>query len=294
MLRFKQVSELTIDEMVALHNRGFEGYFVEINMTVEQFVARMGTEGLSPRLSVVAVWDGRPVGFVMNGMRQIGDQLVAWNGGTGVIPEFRRQGIGEEMMRHTLDLYIKEGVNIAMLEAITENIAAIGLYKKLGYEIIDTLLFVHREGAYEEEPFLKGGEERFEVRQVPAERVRLLPFYRALAAWQCQWESIKNGGEVLFAYEGERVVGYAMARRSFDKEGNPWVTKLYHLAVDPQHGDGDAIRRKLLAAVYGDFRANYRRSTFNLSAQDSSLAQMLEEAGFTPYSGQVMMTYHMR
>jgi ribosomal protein S18 acetylase RimI-like enzyme len=294
MLRFKQVSELTFDEMVALHNRGFEGYFVEINMTVEQFVTRMGTEGLSPRLSVVALWDGQPVGFVMSGTRQIGDQLVAWNGGTGVIPEFRKQGIGEEMMRHTIDLYIQEGVNLAILEAISQNEPAIGLYKKLGYEITDTLLLVHREGAYDAEPFLQGGEERFEVKQVTSEQVRVLPFYNAVAAWQCQWESIKNGGEVLFAYEGGQVVGYAMLRRTFDKDGNPWVTNLFHLGVDPQHGDGDAIRRRLLSAVYGDYSANYRRSTFNLSSQDASLVKMLEEAGFTAYSGQVMMVNQIR
>jgi ribosomal-protein-alanine N-acetyltransferase len=53
-----------------------------------------------------------------------------------VHPNFRREGIGETLMRECLDHFSKEGARYAILEVRRSNMAAIKLYEKLGFKSI--------------------------------------------------------------------------------------------------------------------------------------------------------------
>ncbi|MFC9707709.1 GNAT family N-acetyltransferase [Paenibacillus sp. NPDC056933] len=66
---------------------------------------------------------------------------MAWNGGTGIAPAFRGQGIGRVLMLRSLELCREHGVEIAILEALAQNENAIKLYQYVGYEITDRLMF---------------------------------------------------------------------------------------------------------------------------------------------------------
>jgi len=53
-----------------------------------------------------------------------------------VHPDFRRQGIGEQILLHALRTARAEGANRAFLEVRAGNAAAQAMYKKYGFEVV--------------------------------------------------------------------------------------------------------------------------------------------------------------
>jgi putative acetyltransferase len=77
---------------------------------------------------------------------QAGPKLAA---PMGVIADFRGQGIGERLMRTTVEAAIKKGMTRIELEVRTGNAAAIKLYKKVGFELEGTRRAAgFQDGAY--------------------------------------------------------------------------------------------------------------------------------------------------
>ena len=116
--------------LAALFTASFEGYVVP--MTVDEAIFRRMLELFDFDLgcSRVALRDGRPVGLVNLGVRGRG----GWVGGMGVVPDERRRGTGELLMRSAHDAARERGLDHVVLEVIDTNRAAIALYEKLGYE----------------------------------------------------------------------------------------------------------------------------------------------------------------
>jgi len=120
-IEIRPLSSCSFDDAVKIWNQGFEGYFVDLTLSLDNYLARLHSEELSPAHSLVAFCEGKPAGFLLNGIRMSAGRKVAWNGGTGVSPEFRGRGVGKALMRATIDLYDENGVEWATLEAISEN-----------------------------------------------------------------------------------------------------------------------------------------------------------------------------
>ena len=83
-----------------------------------------------------------PVGFVLQGIKEVDGQKISWNGGTGIIPEYRGKKLGLSLMKEAEKLIKAQNVSVATLEALSENKAAISLYEKCGYKVEDDLLFL--------------------------------------------------------------------------------------------------------------------------------------------------------
>ena len=66
-----------------------------------------------------------------------------------IAPEFRREGIGEALLRHLIDKADADGCKLVTLEVRSGNEAAMELYKKLGFREVG-----RRRGYY-----AKGGED---------------------------------------------------------------------------------------------------------------------------------------
>jgi ribosomal protein S18 acetylase RimI-like enzyme len=70
--------------------------------------------------------------------------------GIALLPEFRRQGIGERLIRQTLDAARAFGLNRVELSVRENNACAIALYKRVGFEIEGLQRNATRvDGAYE-------------------------------------------------------------------------------------------------------------------------------------------------
>ncbi|GIM46576.1 hypothetical protein DNHGIG_21250 [Collibacillus ludicampi] len=289
MITIKRLSECTFEQGVQAWNDAFKGYFFDVTTSVDAFTARLGREGLSPALSIVAFIHDQPVGLVLSGVRIIDGKKVAWNGGTGVAPQFRGQGIGKVLMEAALKIYQDEKVDIATLEALSQNEGAIKLYRKMGYKITDRLLFFYQEGTFANVPFMNRGNPSYQIKSGIPQDVRTLSFYKGMYPWQCQWQSLSVGKSdiVLDANGGE--VGYVLYTKTCDESGKPTRINLFQCEAKPGREDADDILRCLLAEVYAPFDASLIRGTFNLPASNNRVVKLLKEAGFTIKTEQVMM-----
>ena len=62
-----------------------------------------------------------------------------------VHPDFRRQGIGEQIMLHALRAAREEGARRAFLEVRAGNEAAQGMYKKYGFDVVGVRLGYYKD-----------------------------------------------------------------------------------------------------------------------------------------------------
>lgn len=291
MIEIKRLTECTIEEGVKAWNVGFEGYYFDATTTAENFVNRLVSEGLSPRLSIVAFKDNEPIGIVKNGIREINGVKVAWNGGTGVGSEYRKLGIGKQLMEATLSIYQEEGVKVATLEAITENEKAISLYEKIGYEVIDQLEYLELKGASPKELETKN----YLVEKALPQQIGFISFYKGTNPWQTCWQSAKDGEAIVIKDPiDDREIGYAIYRRSFNSEGKHVSTVLFQSEASSDRNDAKDIVKFTLSQVFGTFSDDIRRVVPNLPINESKLTySVLKEIGFSPIVKQVFMKKEM-
>lgn len=77
---------------------------------------------------------GRLVGFMLIAIDQHEGLKTAYNGGTGVIPEYRGRKIVDQLYEFAIPLFKKIGIERCTLEVIEQNDRAIKVYERIGFE----------------------------------------------------------------------------------------------------------------------------------------------------------------
>lgn len=88
-----------------------------------------------------AVVDGRMVGFVAGDPRR--SKGFSWIATLGVLPEFRRQGIGRDLLRACEHRLLTPHIRLCVRP---ENYAAVQLYEQEGYQRIDVWHKYYKDG----------------------------------------------------------------------------------------------------------------------------------------------------
>jgi ribosomal protein S18 acetylase RimI-like enzyme len=286
----RRLSTCSFEEALQIWNEGFKGYFVDVTLSLDAYLARLYSEGLSPEYSFIAFSAGKLAGCLLNGIRINAGRKVAWNGGTAVSSNFRGQGIGKVLVKAALELYAEQDVEVATLEAISANSSAIGLYQQAGYEIVDRLLFLQSNSAIRTKFSHHCDNDSYLIQSVPPAVVADLEFYESSAPWQTQWQSVllKNGAALIIADGRGEAVGYALYKKTFDQEGRLAAIVLYQCAAAPGE-NAENIVACALEEVYGPLDVECHRSTHNLSKKNELVCRFLTEAAFTPFAEQVHM-----
>ena len=284
-MKIKKLSQVTLEEAVTAWNKGFEGYIVPIKMDIQAFVNRMASEGLSPEKSIVAFMHGEPCGIIMNGFREINGRKIAWNGGTGIAPQYRGKGLSEAMMSEVLSIYKAENAHTAVLEAIEENERAIKLYKKAGYAITDQLLYLNMKLTHNEMGSLM--ERHLSLKKIYPEQLQLLSFYDSDAAWQCQWQSARQGESAVLMSEDGKEEGYILYKRVLDAGGRTDRIIIYQLKFTVGSAY-EAMTESILGQLFLDQDNSIDFTAVNISASNPA-SQALLKMGFEKKIGQVMM-----
>lgn len=281
-LRLVPLSQCTFEQALTLWNRGFEGYYFDMTMTLSRYVERLGTINVRPDLSVAAFVGDQPAGFALTAIKQLeGGVKAAWNAGTGVHPEFRGKGIAKRIVAETLRLLKDEGVQLATLEAISANENAQGVYERAGYRHVDDLLGLRCKTPLPEDAFpadLESGSYRFRTGKPVL--VSLLPFYRKQTAWTSQWMNIAEGECLVVEDENEAPVGYALYKRNLSAAGELASITLYQCETAPDRSDAAAIVAACLKQLYAPLEASVTRSADNIRKSNTLLVQALQQAGF--------------
>ncbi|URM34503.1 GNAT family N-acetyltransferase [Cytobacillus firmus] len=284
-MKIKRLSQCTLEEALTAWNKGFEGYIVPIKMDLQAFVNRMISEGLSPEKSIVVFMHGEPCGIIMNGFREINGRKIAWNGGTGIAPEFRGRGLSAAMMEEVISIYKAEKAHTAVLEAIEENERAIKLYKKAGYVITDHLLYLNKKLTHKELNSLK--EKPFAIKKLYPEQLQSLSIYDSKAAWQCQWQSAKHGEAAVLLNDDGNAVGYILYKRILEAGGRTDRIIIYQLRFSNEN-DYEKMTERILRHLFLDGDDSIDFTAVNISVSNPA-SVALRKLGFEKKVGQVMM-----
>jgi ribosomal protein S18 acetylase RimI-like enzyme len=128
-------SGLSPAELAALFTASFEGYAVPMQVDEAAFRRMAELYDFDLDASRVALRGARAIGLVNLGVRP----PAGWIGGMGVVPDERRRGVGEQLMRGVHESARAQGLDELGLEVIESNRAAVALYEKLGYERVREL-----------------------------------------------------------------------------------------------------------------------------------------------------------
>jgi ribosomal protein S18 acetylase RimI-like enzyme len=290
MITIKRLSECTFNQAVMAWNRGFEGYFSNMTFTLDQFTRRFVLDGLSPNLSIVAFDGEEPVGFILSGIRVINGKRVSWNGGTGVATDYRGKGVGQQLMEAAISIYKDEEVEIALLEAISQNERAIKLYTNYGYKVIDQLVHLHQNGPLPTN-VLAGSSDYTIERKLPVDVIEL-PFYKSMASWQTHWNNGRDGESIIVSDADGNKVGYALYRRAFNEEAKQIAIVLIQCEIAPGREDEKEIVHTMLHELYVP-SMDIQRSVINMPVGNASVITSLQECGFSVKVEQVHMLKEM-
>ena len=133
---FKSALSFSIPEIAALFTRGFEGYFVPVQMTDAGLQTMIRRDGVDLAESRVLFKDDQPIGVALIARRGWTSRLAAM----GIVTEARNGGVGTWAMKQLIEEARVRAEKEMLLEVIEQNTAGVKLYQKVGFETVRRLV----------------------------------------------------------------------------------------------------------------------------------------------------------
>jgi len=272
---------LNESDFAAAHStflEAFSDYFVPAKITEEQFNHHIALNSVELNRSVGAFNETKMVGFTLNGFGKWNGRPTIYDAGTGVIPDFRKRGIGKMIFEFMMPHFRDEGFEQILLEVITENKPAIGLYEKLGFQKTRRLLIVERQADSRAE-----NRTPFEIREITEPDWHLFEtFADGQTSWQNSMTAMKKTPRktVFGAFFKDECIGYGIF---FPKTG-----MITQIAVAPSHrgcGAASAILSEMQKRIGKE--KNLRAG--NIDENITSAVVFFEKLGFIETLSQLEM-----
>jgi ribosomal protein S18 acetylase RimI-like enzyme len=287
-MEFVKLSQFTEAELLNTHNLAFSDYEVPMELSLEAFTYFNKRRGVRYDLSIGAVEGNKLIGFILNAIDMWEDKLTCYDCGTGVIPEFRQKGVGNQIFSKLLPLLREEGVKQYLLEVIQTNTAAFNLYKNRNFQIIREFdcLQVEKDQLTRELVKDKNKTQRMEfdikeLKNIDWETVK--QFWDFQPSWQNSNLSIERVKESFYyfgAYLGNEIIGYMVY------EPNGSITQI---AVNPIYRKKH-IGEKLLHMMLENNPNVKRINIINVDKRDETLLTFLRNMGFKSFVTQYEMS----
>jgi ribosomal protein S18 acetylase RimI-like enzyme len=140
-IKLVPVSRFNYEQLAAIYNQTRVDYMVPMPMNAARLAEYVKTYDVNLGYSMVATTqEGEMLGIIMLGLRE--DR--AWITRLGVIPNTRRNGVGQALMESLIDQAARLSINFVMLEVIKNNTPAHQLFLKLGFYEVGELLVLRR------------------------------------------------------------------------------------------------------------------------------------------------------
>jgi ribosomal protein S18 acetylase RimI-like enzyme len=270
MLSYQTLAQTSDAEVLAVFNGAFADYQIPFHLSPEQYAARMNSDSLRLPISVGAFDEGRLVGIILHGDTQSEGRRIVYNGGTGVLPSYRGQGITAAMYAYILPLFKEQGVGKVQLEVIASNFPALKIYERVGFGKDRTM------DCYKGTLALNVESKNNVVRKLENYHwPEMRAFWDIRPSWQNDVQAITNLGDTLDSYgyyEKETLLGYLIF--------NPRMRRIMQLAVHTEHrqrGIGRALVQQL-ASEHGP-----EVSIINVERSSPPICSFLAAVGLHPF-----------
>lgn len=262
----------------------FSDYQVKMDLPFSKFENMIKRRGFIPKLSIGAFDNEKLIGFVLNGVRSWDGKLTAYDLGTGIIPEYRKQGITSEILKKVKDLCKENKIEIYLLEVLQNNTGAVELYRKQGFQTTREFdcYYLKKEDFLPSISVEINNVEFLNINQW--EEIQKLWDYNP--SWQNSIDSI-NVFPDRFSYSivtiENKIVGYGVV----DK-----VTgDIPQIAVSKDHRN-KGIGKSILSDLFKHTEAN-KLSLINVDCRDDNFKSFLMNVGFVNYVSQYEMILYL-
>ncbi|MBW1294752.1 GNAT family N-acetyltransferase [Aquimarina litoralis] len=224
-MEIKTLEGVTTERILTVFNESFSDYFIPFQLTEEQLTLKMFADKTDLQLSVGVFDNDKLVAFILHGFDIVNKKKVAYNGGTGVIPEKRGAGLTKQMYRFVEPILAKRGIEKVVLEVISKNKQAITSYEKSGF--ITKRNLVCYKGKVEKLEI----NNTIEIKEFQEYNWKLMEsFWDIKPTWQNSknvLDTIKENTISLGAYLDNKLVGYVIH--------NTTSNRTHQIAVSKDH-----------------------------------------------------------
>ena len=253
----------------------FADYAMDASGTTEaRLLLRMKKNSVDYDVSPGLYDEDRLVGFTLIGIDTWGDRLTAYDAGTGIVPDFRRQGWARKMFEHALPVLREKCVERFVLEVLQQNEPAINAYRKSRFEVARELkCYVGQTGDLESQHEPSALEMRPIARSVLATLETSADWVPSFENRFSAVDAISDHVRLTGAFDDGECIGAAAYSPPLD-----W---LLTLLVDRGHrrrGVGTALIRHLAATLPESVT---RLTALNVDGSDAGTQAFFESLGFS-------------
>ena len=242
MLTYRLLTAADLSSLYECFLVAFSDYQVDMQVSEQRFAQRLARDGVQMEISAAAFDDDRMIGFYINGNGDWQGKQTAYDAGTGVVPDYRNQGVAKELFAFTESKLRELPVSEYLLEVLTTNERAVALYRKLGF--VETRRFAVFRSQQTLQPLDDLAE--VDVRRLEEPDWKLFQsFWDGYPSWQNSAAAVErspNERVIMGAHVDGKCVGYGVVFSP--------VANLMQLAVAPsfrRKGIGSRILRALSA-----------------------------------------------
>lgn len=284
MVKYKSLESTSIEMLHETFIDAFSDYKVKFDLPLYKFQQMLQRRGYVPGISLGAFIDKRLIGFVLNGFRSWDEKPTVYDTGTGVIKEYRKQGITSSMLNILRELLKENKVEQYLLEVIQTNTSAFNLYKKQGFEIKRELkCFVLDKNKYV--PAADFKTERIEtVSLINWEEI--IKFWDYVPSWQNSIDSIKAVPDT-FIYSVVRNNGKIIGYGIIDQKAGD----IPQIATDKNYRN-KGIAKSILTDLISSTESE-KISVLNVDGKSQAMINFLLKSGFENYIDQYEMIFKL-
>lgn len=277
MINFQILNNISNETLHKVFLDAFSDYQVKIDLPFWKFQQMLQRRGYHSEISIGAFEEERLIGFVLNGLRNWNGKATAYDLGTGVVAEFRRQGITSDMLLHIKKQLQVNQVEQYLLEVIKSNQSAVQLYQKQGFEIqrefscfqLDKDKFISKTSCKVER-----------IKRIDLEQLK--EFWDFKPSWQNSIASIGTMPDAFIYYIvrfENIIVGYGIIDK---KTGD-----IPQIAVNKNYR-GNGIASSIMTEIVKNSESQ-KISVLNVETQLKPIEDFLVKSGFTYQVGQYEM-----
>jgi len=283
MITYRRLTEKDFPRLYHATLDAFSDYAVPYQPTEESLRRMFVINGVNFDLSVGAFDGEAMIGFIVNAVGAWNGKRTVYDSGTGIISNYRRQGISRKMFDFILPILRENKIEQYLLEVVTENEPAVRLYQGLNFEISRRLLVFKREAVV----FIgENKSENFIIEEIKTPDWKSFESFQTYRpSWQNSTDAIKRSladetiiKTFLGLYLSGELAGYGVV---FHNSGS-----VPQIAVAEKHRRKN-FGRALLNALQKQTEKPLTIS--NIDAQATSVSAFLEASGFSLLTTQYEM-----